>query len=70
MLFAIGFVLFLPQFYTPPAARIGHGVLVAASSIWLALAIWRTTRTAPRCGEARRDDGVASGLFTTGRTGV
>lgn len=48
MLFAIGFVLFLPQFYTPPAARIGHGVLVAASSIWLALAIWRTTRTAPR----------------------
>jgi hypothetical protein len=40
ILFAAGFVLFLPQFFTPPAVRIAHGVLVAAGSIWLALALW------------------------------
>jgi hypothetical protein len=41
ILFALGFALFLPQFFTPPAVRIAHGVLVAAGSIWLALALWR-----------------------------
>jgi hypothetical protein len=41
MLFAVGFALFLPQFFTPPAVRIAHGVLVAAGSIWLALVLWR-----------------------------
>jgi hypothetical protein len=41
ILFALGFALFLPQFFTPPALRIAHGVLVAAGSIWLALALWR-----------------------------
>jgi hypothetical protein len=41
VLFALGFVLFLPQFFTPPAVRIAHGVLVAAGSIWVALALWR-----------------------------
>ena len=41
ILFAVGFVLFLPQFFTPPAVRIAHGVLVAAGCIWLALALWR-----------------------------
>jgi hypothetical protein len=41
ILFAVGFALFLPQFFTPPAVRIAHGVLVAAGSIWVALALWR-----------------------------
>lgn len=41
ILFALGFALFLPQFFTPPAVRIAHGVLVAAGSIWLALALRR-----------------------------
>src|SRR5919201_5714946 len=41
VLFALGFALFLPQFYTPPAVRIAHGVLVAAGSTWVALALWR-----------------------------
>jgi hypothetical protein len=40
--FAAGFALFFPQFYTPPAVRIAHGVLVAAGSIWLALALWQS----------------------------
>lgn len=43
ILFAVGFVLFLPQFFTPPAVRIAHGVLVAAGSVWLAVALWRAS---------------------------
>jgi hypothetical protein len=46
ILFGVGFALFLPQFFTPPAVRIAHGVLVAAGSIWLALALWRTSTAA------------------------
>jgi len=45
--FALGFALFLPQFFTPPAVRIAHGVLVAAGSIWLALALWRSPAVRP-----------------------
>jgi hypothetical protein len=39
VLFAAGFVLFLPQFYLPPVARIAHGVLLAAGCLWLAVAL-------------------------------
>lgn len=35
-LFAAGFALFLPQFFTPPAFRIAHGVLVLVGCVWLA----------------------------------
>jgi hypothetical protein len=42
VLFAIGFALFIPQFYLPSAARIAHGVIVAAGCVWLASALWRT----------------------------
>ena len=48
ILFAAGFVLFLPQFFTPPAVRIAHGVLVAAGSIVVALALWRAGDTQAR----------------------
>lgn len=48
ILFAAGFVLFLPQFFTPPAVRIAHGVLVAAGSIWLAVVLWRASRAEDR----------------------
>jgi hypothetical protein len=44
--FALGFALFIPQFYAPPAVRIAHGVLVCAGSIWLAFAIWQADRSA------------------------
>jgi len=40
--FGVGFALFLPQFFLPPAGRIGHGVLVAVGSLWLAWELWRT----------------------------
>ncbi|MDV8024398.1 hypothetical protein [Rhodococcus sp. IEGM 1330] len=36
---AAGFVLFLPQFYTPPAVRIAHGVLIAVGAILAARAM-------------------------------
>jgi hypothetical protein len=40
VLFGLGLALFLPQFFTPPAARVAHGVLLCAGSIWLAVAVW------------------------------
>jgi hypothetical protein len=38
--FAVGLALFMPQFYTPPAVRIGHGVLVAVGCVVLAFTLW------------------------------
>jgi hypothetical protein len=37
--FAVGFALFIPQFFTPPAIRIAHGALVAAGCVALAFAL-------------------------------
>jgi hypothetical protein len=50
ILFGVAFALFLPQFFTPSAVRIAHGVLVATGSIWLALALWRAE--APRAARS------------------
>jgi hypothetical protein len=47
ILFAVGFGLFIPQFYLPAAARIAHGVLVLAGCLWLAAALWRAPAPAP-----------------------
>jgi hypothetical protein len=41
---AAGLALYLPQFYAPPAVRIGHGVLVAVGAFWLAAVLWRARR--------------------------
>jgi hypothetical protein len=41
VVFAVGFALYLPQFFGPAAVRVGHGVLVAIGSLWLAAALWR-----------------------------
>lgn len=41
VLFGAGFALFLPQFYTPPAVRVGHGILLGVGLVWLALAVWK-----------------------------
>jgi hypothetical protein len=45
--FAVAFALFVPQFYTPAAVRVGHGVLVAVGCVWLAATLWRAS-PAPR----------------------
>ena len=42
IVFAVGFALFLPQFFTPPAARIAHGVLMLVGCVWLA---WDSARS-------------------------
>ncbi|MGH3645690.1 MAG: hypothetical protein ACRDTM_00695 [Micromonosporaceae bacterium] len=42
--YALGFALFIPQFYTAPAVRIGHGVLVGIGAAWLAVELWRAPR--------------------------
>jgi hypothetical protein len=41
VLAAVGLVTFLPQFYTPPAIRIAHGVVLGIGLFWLGLALWR-----------------------------
>jgi hypothetical protein len=40
VVFGLGFALFIPQFYTPPAVRIAHGVVVAIGLGWLAWSLW------------------------------
>ena len=40
ILFAAGMVLFFPQFFSPAAARIAHGILLAAGLVILAAALW------------------------------
>jgi hypothetical protein len=44
ILFAAGFALFLPQFFTPAPVRIAHGVLMLVGLVWLAADMWRTAR--------------------------
>lgn len=39
--FAIGLALFLPQFFTPPAVRISHGLVLGIGAAWLAYVVWR-----------------------------
>ncbi|WP_067171366.1 hypothetical protein [Microtetraspora niveoalba] len=41
---AAGFVLFLPQFFTPPAFRMAHGALIAIGGLWAAVELWRARR--------------------------
>ena len=45
-IFAIGYVLFLPQFFGPPAVRIAHGILLGIGVAWLGLSLLRTPRPA------------------------
>ena len=39
--FAIGFALYIPQFYGPQPLRVAHGLLVAVGCMWLAVVLWR-----------------------------
>jgi hypothetical protein len=43
--FAIGFVLFVPQFFGSPAIRAAHGALVLLGCAWLAWELRRSTYT-------------------------
>lgn len=48
VLFALGFALLIPQFFTPQPVRILHGLLVAAGCAWPALTVWAASRAAKR----------------------
>ncbi|WP_027501279.1 hypothetical protein [Rhodococcus sp. UNC363MFTsu5.1] len=41
---AVGFALFIPQFFGSPWMRVAHGVLVAAGALWLAAELLRARR--------------------------
>ncbi|MFI6789431.1 hypothetical protein ACIBG4_19115 [Nonomuraea sp. NPDC050383] len=43
---ALGFALFIPQFFGPYPLRIAHGALIAAGGLWLAAETWRSDRRA------------------------
>jgi hypothetical protein len=38
---ALGFALFIPQFFGSPAIRVAHGLLMAVGCLWLAVVLWR-----------------------------
>jgi hypothetical protein len=38
---AIGFTLFIPQFFAGAEVRIAHGALIAAGCLWLTATLWR-----------------------------
>ncbi|MFC4855175.1 hypothetical protein [Actinophytocola glycyrrhizae] len=50
--FAAGFVLFLPQFFTPAPVRIAHGVLMLAGLVWLAADLRKDARVLAGQGAA------------------
>jgi hypothetical protein len=39
--FALGFALYIPQFFATQPLRVAHGVLVAIGCLWIALSMWR-----------------------------
>lgn len=41
---ALGFALFIPQFFTGETLRIAHGALIAAGSLWVAVTLLRRPR--------------------------
>lgn len=42
--FALGFALYIPQFFGSQPIRVGHSLLVAVGCLWLAVAQWRAQR--------------------------
>jgi uncharacterized membrane protein len=43
--FALGFALYIPQFFGTQPVRIAHGLLVMAGCLWLAAGLWQRART-------------------------
>lgn len=39
--FALGFALYLPQFFGTQPIRVAHGLLVTAGCLWIAVGLWR-----------------------------
>jgi hypothetical protein len=41
--FALGFVLYIPQYVAPQPIRVAHGLLIAAGCLWIAAGLWQKT---------------------------
>jgi len=39
--FALGFALYIPQFFATQPVRVAHGILVAIGCLWIAAAMWQ-----------------------------
>jgi xanthine/uracil/vitamin C permease (AzgA family) len=50
---AVGFALFVPQFFGPYSLRIAHGALIAIGGVWLAVELWRARGLAPQRSAVR-----------------
>jgi hypothetical protein len=46
--FALGFVLYIPQFFGDQPVRVAHGLLVASGCFWIALSMWQRSDKATR----------------------
>jgi hypothetical protein len=44
--FAIGIGLYIPQFFGTQPLRVAHGALVAIGCLWIALGLWKQSKTA------------------------
>jgi hypothetical protein len=42
--FALGFGLYIPQFFGPQPVRVAHGLVVAAGCLWLAAGMWQQSK--------------------------
>jgi hypothetical protein len=42
--FALGFALYIPQFFGTQPIRVAHGLLVAAGCLWIAAGLWQQSR--------------------------
>ncbi|MCF6476081.1 hypothetical protein FAF44_48240 [Nonomuraea sp. MG754425] len=40
---ALGFALFIPQFFGPYPLRVAHGVLMLVGGVWAAVGLWRAS---------------------------
>jgi hypothetical protein len=39
--FALGFALYIPQFFGTQPIRVVHGILLAIGCLWIAVSMWR-----------------------------
>jgi hypothetical protein len=43
--FAVGFALYIPQFFGTQPLRVAHGLLLAFGCVWIAVVLWRQSKT-------------------------
>jgi hypothetical protein len=60
VLFAAGFALFIPQFFTPGPVRMVHGLLIAVGCGWLALGMWHAGQETKSPRRRAGQSGVAT----------